>query len=364
MNLDKSILYRMICRRTRRDSVRWLAARIIFHDCTKDYSFKGQRTLLELIPPHKTLFKVGQGRGLPIGNLTSQFFANVYLNELDQFIKRELKCRFYLRYCDDFILLSRDREQLALYHLAIEEFLQKRLCLRLNPSQYKLRPVSSGIDFLGYIVRRKYMLVRRRVVNHCREKLRSYEKKLRCKAKGEVDSWRYPSDEMKRFRAVINSYLGHMQWADSHKLMKGLFAASPVLRATFFLQGTKAVPRYIITEFKRGSVQRQYMWWLEKGLAYNQSGPGEKNEILIFFKVGRFYELYGKQAQVAQELLGLKQVSGLRGFQYGCGVYRRHIGRYIEKAHRLGFHVALIGEEKDTAGRISRRLVRFMRRRK
>ncbi len=360
MNLDKNILYRMICRRTCRDSIRWLAAKIIFHDCTKDYSFKGQRSLLELIPPHKTLFKVGVGKGLPIGNLTSQFFANVYLNELDQFIKRELKCRYYLRYCDDFILLSESREQLVGWHAAIDRFLLDRLQLALNPTQYKLRPVSSGIDFLGYIVRRTYMLVRRRVVNHCREKLRQYEKKLGSKEKGEVVGWRYPPEETAAFRAVINSYLGHMQLADSHRLIKALFAGYPVLRAFFFLNGSKAVPRYV-TGVKQGSLRRQYMWWLEKGLAYNQSGPGEDNALLIFFKAGRFYEMYGEQAEKAQDVLGLKQVPGLRGFQYGCGIHWRHIGGYMEKARRLGFHVALIGEERDMAGSIRRRLIRLER---
>jgi len=100
MNIDKEILYRLVCSKTRRDSIRWLAARIIFHDCTRDYSFKGQLSLLDMIPPHKTLFKVPQGKGMPIGNLTSQFFANVYMNEFDNYVKRVLKVTHYIRYVD------------------------------------------------------------------------------------------------------------------------------------------------------------------------------------------------------------------------------------------------------------------------
>ncbi|MEA1967562.1 MAG: reverse transcriptase domain-containing protein [Thermodesulfobacteriota bacterium] len=119
--------------------------------------------ILDKIPPHKILFKVGRGKGLPIGNLTSQFFANVYLNELDHYVKRQLRCKYYLRYCDDFILLSDDREQLLEWHEKLNDFITKRLLIELNLSQYKLRSVSSGIDFLGYITRRRYTLVRRRV---------------------------------------------------------------------------------------------------------------------------------------------------------------------------------------------------------
>ncbi len=178
MNIDKQLLFQLVCKQTVRDEIRWLASTVIFHDCTEDYSFKGQRSLLELIPPHKTLFKVDRGKGLPIGNLTSQFFANVFLNELDQFVKRKLGCRYYLRYCDDFLLLSDSREQLLAWHGAIDEFLRARLMLALNPGQFRLRPVSSGIDFLGYIVRRQYMLVRRRVVNHFRERLEFFDRQL------------------------------------------------------------------------------------------------------------------------------------------------------------------------------------------
>ena len=130
------------------------------------------------IPAHKTLFKVASGKGLPIGNLSSQFFANVYLNELDQFVKHRLKCQYYLRYCDDLLLLDPSSERLAECRTAIETFLREKLLLRPNEQQDRLRPVSSGIDFLGYIVRRRYVLVRRRVVNHFKEKLAGFDKLL------------------------------------------------------------------------------------------------------------------------------------------------------------------------------------------
>ncbi len=86
-NINKEILYQIIAKRIRNHEILWLARTVIFHDCTKNVLLKGKKSLLKGVPPHKTLFNTENKRGLPIGNLTSQFFANVYLNELDQFVK-------------------------------------------------------------------------------------------------------------------------------------------------------------------------------------------------------------------------------------------------------------------------------------
>ena len=95
-----------------------------------------------------------KNKGLPIGNLNSQFFANVYLDAFDQFVKHELKCRHYLHYCDDRVAGGRTREPLLQWRQPIETFLRERLDLELNASRERLRPVSDGVDFLGCIVRR------------------------------------------------------------------------------------------------------------------------------------------------------------------------------------------------------------------
>ena len=95
------------------------------------------------LPAHRTLFRASAGCGLPIGNLTSQFGANVDLDALDQFIKHELKARYYVRYCDDMVLLSADAAELAAWERAIGRFLDERLRLRLNDRR-ALRPVSDG----------------------------------------------------------------------------------------------------------------------------------------------------------------------------------------------------------------------------
>ena len=89
--------------------------------------------------------------GLPLGNLTSQLFANVYMNELDQFVKNELRIKGYVRYADDFVLLHKNREILIDYRKKIEYFLQERLHLKVHPKKLILKTYASGIDFLGYI---------------------------------------------------------------------------------------------------------------------------------------------------------------------------------------------------------------------
>ncbi len=101
--------------------------------------------------PNDDLFAVNRPRGLPIGNLTSQFWANVYLNELDQFVKHTLRCPGYVRYVDDFLLFADDKPTLHRWRAAIIERLQT-LRLTLHENRAQPRPVEQGITFLGFIV--------------------------------------------------------------------------------------------------------------------------------------------------------------------------------------------------------------------
>ena len=152
-HIDQERLFQIIAKRLRDETLLWLARTIIFHDCTEQPVFKTARTLWRHIPPHKTLFGTENRRGLPIGNLTSQFFSNVYLNELDQFVKHRLKVRHYLRYSDDFVLVHGDQAQLLAWRERIEAFLAERLRLSLTDPLARPQPIRNGVDFLGYIVR-------------------------------------------------------------------------------------------------------------------------------------------------------------------------------------------------------------------
>jgi RNA-directed DNA polymerase len=90
-------------------------------------------------------------KGLPLGNLTSQLFANVYLNELDQFVKYGLRTKRYIRYADDFVLFGTEYEELDGWLISIKEFLEERLDLWLHPDKVSIGTVASGVDFLGWI---------------------------------------------------------------------------------------------------------------------------------------------------------------------------------------------------------------------
>ncbi len=98
-------------------------------------------------------FELQPGTGLPIGNVTSQLFANIYLNALDQFVKHDLKARKYIRYCDDFVFIEESREKLKLAANEVSDFLQTRLKLFLHSDKIIIRKYRQGIDFLGYVVR-------------------------------------------------------------------------------------------------------------------------------------------------------------------------------------------------------------------
>jgi len=129
-----------------------LAETILMHDPRLDVDVRGTRQELSLEPAHKSLFNAPPDHGLPIGNLSSQFFANVLLDGLDQFIKHELRAPHFIRYVDDFVLLHEDTQWLRHAHGRIEQKLAE-LHLALNPRKTILQPVSRGIDFVGQVIK-------------------------------------------------------------------------------------------------------------------------------------------------------------------------------------------------------------------
>lgn len=96
-------------------------------------------------------FQTTEKTGLPLGNLTSQLLVNIYMNEFDQYIKHKLKATHYIRYADDFVILSRDKQWLELCLLRIHYFLQERLKLNLHPAKVSIKTFASGVDFLGWV---------------------------------------------------------------------------------------------------------------------------------------------------------------------------------------------------------------------
>ena len=133
--------------------------------------------------------------GLPLGNLTSQLFANVYMNKLDQFIKHKLKAKYYVRYADDFVILSENKKWLKNQIQSIQNFLAENLKLTLHPDKVFIKTLASGVDFLGWVNFVDHRVLRtttkRRVVKRIREN---------------------PE------RATIDSYLGLLECGNAYKI--------------------------------------------------------------------------------------------------------------------------------------------------
>jgi hypothetical protein len=334
MSMDKEILFSLVQRKCKDEEALWLAELLIFHDCTNNPVMRGDGRLARRIPPHKTLFHAPKGKGLPIGNLNSQFFANVYLNALDQFVKHTLKCRFYLRYCDDFVLLSDDRAQLEEWEQEIQIFLANSLALDLNSKARNLQPVSNGVNFLGYIIRGDYLLVRRRVIGNLREKLAAYDKIL-VSAEGEWRIYDFDREEPGNLFATFTSYLGHFKHADSFKLIKAVW------------QRHSFLSRYFKLDFDNIKIQRKYVVPGNFRTVRQQYGYFQKMFAgdIVFFQVGRFFEFYyGASKQVA----GLLNLSPLKKNRRDarCGFPVRYLIRYLRRALDNGKSVVVVLEGK------------------
>ncbi|MCQ2069426.1 MAG: RNA-directed DNA polymerase [Bacteroidaceae bacterium] len=129
--------------------VSYLTREIVMLDCTKDCHIKGRTADWEDLPASKSLFHSPSGCGLPIGNLTSQLFSNVYLNVLDQYMKRTLKCRHYGRYVDDFYVVGADKVWLHSLIPRVRLFLRENLGLELHEGKLRIDNVRQGVEFLG-----------------------------------------------------------------------------------------------------------------------------------------------------------------------------------------------------------------------
>jgi hypothetical protein len=131
-SIDHAVLMDMLRARVPDADIVWLLSHIVD----------------SFVSPQSTLF---ERKGLPLGNLTSQLFANCYLNELDQYLKHVVRAKWYVRYADDFVVLSDDRAGLVDVLTHVNIFLTRRLKLVLHPNKVSLQTVASGVDFLGWV---------------------------------------------------------------------------------------------------------------------------------------------------------------------------------------------------------------------
>ena len=175
VSIDKQILRDLLARHISEPWWMALAETILFHDPRQNYAQHGNPALIDRVPPHKRLTNHPANKGLPIGNLSSQFFANVYLNELDQFVKHRIGARHYIRYVDDFVLLSKSPQWLNDAKSQIEDMLDKVLAARLNAKKTILQPVDTGIDFVGQVIKPWHRITRRMTTNNAFARVQSID---------------------------------------------------------------------------------------------------------------------------------------------------------------------------------------------
>ena len=146
-NIDHSILKTILSKTVFDTDILWLLSQVI-------NSFRVRVVLTQIITQSNvTNSAIAENvtKGLPLGNLTSQLLVNIYMNEFDQFVKRELKVKYYIRYADDFVVLSPDKEYLENILVKMKEFLESKLKLQLHPDKIFIKTIVSGVDFLGWV---------------------------------------------------------------------------------------------------------------------------------------------------------------------------------------------------------------------
>ncbi|MDP3900252.1 MAG: reverse transcriptase/maturase family protein [bacterium] len=223
MAIDHSVLYQKVEKTLNRfkgetnfdvDLILRLIRQVIFHNHIKDCRLKGTKRDWQGLPKTKSLFWAGKNKGLPIGNLTSQLFGNVYLNDFDHFIKYKLGCKYYGRYVDDFVIVHQDKEYLKSIIPVLRKYLQDELSLELHPKKIYLQHFSRGVPFLGTIIKPHRIYIRNRTKGNFYKKIEYWNNFL-------AENQRKLTEEtIGQFLASINSYLGIMGQYSTYKLRK------------------------------------------------------------------------------------------------------------------------------------------------
>ncbi len=199
------------------DFLRWLTELVVMLDPRKDCFIVGDKEDWDDLDPEKSLLKTADGLGLPIGNLTSQLFSNVYLNVFDQFVKRELKCKYYGRYVDDAVIISADKEKLLSMVEDIRAFLKQELGLDLHMGKLIVTEVHNGVEFLGAYIKPWRNFVSRRTLERIERKIPQMD-----------------FSNPKKVLLSVNSYLGILQHTKSYKIRRKLFMKPEFLKIGVF----------------------------------------------------------------------------------------------------------------------------------
>ena len=222
MAIDRHILYGKVKKTLSRfreiedfnvDLTLRLIRQIIFHDSTKGCLLKGKKEDWQGLPKTKSLFFAGKDKGLPIGNLTSQLFGNVYLNDFDHFVRYELGCKYYGRYVDDIAIVHQDKEYLKSIIPLLRDYLKDNLFLELHPKKIYLQHFSRGVRFLGSFIKPYRLYIGNQTKINFYNKTKYWNSFL-------IKNRNINKDDLDIFLYSENSYLGIIKRYNTYQLRK------------------------------------------------------------------------------------------------------------------------------------------------
>jgi retron-type reverse transcriptase len=210
-SIDHAILEKLLARRIADDKT----IRLCRHIIASGRGIHNEAYQMQWFPGDD-LLAAARPRGLPIGNQTSQFWANVYLHELDKFVKERLRCRAYLRYVDDVLLFAENKPTLHRWREEISRYLQT-LRLLIHPNKSRVYPVTTGIPFLGFVVYPEHRRLQRSAGVHF---ARRYRRKVKAYAAGKLS--------LERLRSSVHGWLGHTRHGDTYGLRRAILSGTPI----------------------------------------------------------------------------------------------------------------------------------------
>jgi hypothetical protein len=195
---------------------------VLYNDHKKNVLIKSSKWLLQKVPQHKSLLRTNHDLGLPIGNLSSQFFANVYLNELDQYAKHVLKIKYYARYVDDIVAIDSDAHKLHTDYVKMNTFIFEKLGIQFHPNKKEINKIENGVNFVGFIIKPYCCYVRRSTIQNCYQKIKN-------------------KTDLAELYPTVNSYFGMLRHTNSYKERLKLAKKLGIVGAWFNSKLTKMV---------------------------------------------------------------------------------------------------------------------------
>lgn len=241
MSIDKNLLWELLCdflqkeyNSVYKDIILETTRKIIFHNPEDDCIFNTDIREWKNIPPNKSLFTNGKGYGMPIGNLTTQLFANFLMSFFDEFILYLLKLSGggkYARFVDDFIIIAKSKQDLSYIVSQADVFLKDQLHLRLHHEKHYFQRASHGVKFVGAVIKNSRIYLSNRTIARFTERVHGFSELL-------TSGKNVYTSDLCRIQSVVNSYLGFCKGKRTYNIRKRvLLSFNPIFYHYFYIVG-------------------------------------------------------------------------------------------------------------------------------